>query len=73
MAADYCPTSPSGKHTLAGTFATVSYKAEFEPVQYGKKAEDTLYRRVEYILTTCQCSYSQKRKIKVIDYNTEDE
>lgn len=63
--ADFCPTSPTGKHSLGGTFATVTYKAEFEPVQYGEAAEDTLYKRTEFIISTCGCGHSVKKRLKV--------
>ena len=62
-----CPSSPSGRHSLGGTFATVSYKADFEPTTYGDTAQETLYRRVEYVVSTCMCGFSSKRKVKYID------
>jgi hypothetical protein len=64
-----CPTSPSGKHILAGSYADVKRVSDFEPVQYGAAATDTLYKRVEYSISTCQCGYSQKRKIKHYEEN----
>ncbi len=60
-----CPTGPTGKHTFAGNFATVTQRAAFEPVSFGETAEDTLYRRVEYVITTCGCGQSWKRKVNI--------
>jgi hypothetical protein len=62
-----CPNNPRGsQHTLAGDYATVSTKAEFEPVEYGKTAEDTRYKRVEYVTSVCSCGYSQKKRLQYI-------
>ena len=39
-------------------------KSEFEPVEFGKTASDTLYRRVEYTVSVCGCGASLKKKVE---------
>jgi hypothetical protein len=61
---DNCPTSRDGQHNY---FITVGsgLKSDFEPVQYGESAADTLYRRVEFSYMACKCGQAIKRKVQV--------
>jgi len=38
-------------------------RSDFEPVQIGESAADTLYRRVEYSLLACTCGRTVKQKV----------
>lgn len=38
-------------------------KSDFEPVEYGNSAEDTLYKRVEYSLLACPCGTVMKKRL----------
>lgn len=40
-------------------------KSDFEAVQYGQVAAETLYKRVEYSYLACSCGETRKAKIVV--------
>lgn len=61
LADEYCPSSKSGKHYFMNP---PTYRTDFEPVQYGESAEDTLYKRVEYTISVCACGMSVKRRVR---------
>lgn len=57
-----CPTSRDGLHHYTYSVGS-GLKADFEPVEYGKSAEDTLYRRVESSMLACSCGLVLKQRI----------
>lgn len=58
-----CPYNLKGKHYFTFTCGS-GIKADFEPVEYGKTAADTLYRRTEYSLMSCACGATTKQKLR---------
>lgn len=58
-----CPYNVKGRHYFVNAVGN-GIKADFEPVEYGKTAEDTLYRRVEYSLLACNCSATIKSRVR---------
>lgn len=56
---EHCPTSKTGNHW----FQPFQAKADFEPQSYGDPGAETLYRRVEYMISVCACSASRKSKV----------
>lgn len=61
---DICPSSKSGRHFFSNIVMT---KADFEPTEYGAKAEDTRYKRVEYVILACNCAAAIKTRVKLAD------
>jgi hypothetical protein len=63
---DTCTSSKSGRHFFSNIVMT---KADFEPVEYGASAEDTRYKRVEYVILACNCAAAKKSRVDVSGVN----
>lgn len=61
---DNCPYNKQGRHYFTNAVGS-GVKADFEPVEFGASAADTLYRRVEYSLIGCNCGVVLKEKVRV--------
>lgn len=57
-----CPNSSDRRHFFKFSVGS-GIKSDFEPVEYGKSAADTLYKRVEYSYLSCACGATKKTKV----------
>jgi hypothetical protein len=58
-----CPVSRDGNHKFTYSIGS-GLKSDFEPVDFGKSADETFYRRVTYSTLCCACGKARMARVK---------